>query len=64
MRLFVLGVLQHVLAWALHKKEVTVPARCEAKNVGKRKAPAGASLSKRTRALIIDNWCAVCPAAM
>ena len=45
---------KHCLAWALHKKECTVPTRFSTATVGKRKAPAGASLTKRTKALMMD----------
>ena len=47
-------VCKHCLAFALFKKETTVPLRFSTDTVGKRKAPAGASLSKRTRCLVID----------
>ena len=47
-------VCKHCLAFALFKKETAVPLRFSTDTVGKRKAPAGASLSKRTRCLVID----------
>ena len=48
-------VCKHCLAYSLHKKEITVPKRFSLQTAGKRKAPAGASLSKRSKALIVDN---------
>ena len=45
---------KHAIAFGLFKKEVTVPARFSTETVGKRKAPAGASLSKRSKCLVID----------
>ena len=48
-------VCKHVLAVALHFKQTTVPTRFSCQYVGKRKAPAGASCSRRSRALEIDD---------
>ena len=45
---------KHCLALGLFKKEIKVPDRFSTETVGKRKAPAGASLSKRSHCLKID----------
>ena len=45
---------KHVICCALVKKETKVPIRFSTVTVGKRKAPAGASLSKRSRCLVVD----------
>ena len=45
---------KHCLAWGLHKKQCQVPDRFSTVTVGKRKAPAGASLTKRSKALVMD----------
>ena len=45
---------KHCLAVGLWKKEITVPTRFSTTTVGKRKAPAGASLMKRTKCMVID----------
>ena len=45
---------KHALAYALFKKESKVPTCFSTATAGKRKAPAGASLSKRSRCLMID----------
>ena len=44
-------VCKHVLCAGLHNSLVTVPARFNAEHVGKRKAPAGAKISKRAHCL-------------
>ena len=46
---------KHVLFVAMHEKQVEVPTKFNTEFVGKRKAPAGASLSKRGKCLSIDN---------
>ena len=46
---------KHAIAAGLHFKTVKVPLRFDARSVGKRKAPAGASLTKRSRCLTIDD---------
>ena len=46
---------KHVLAVAVHNKQVVVPTVFNSDFVGKRKAPAGASLSKRGKCLKIDD---------
>ena len=48
-------VCKHSVALGMIKKGIKVPTRFSAKPMGKRKAPAGASLRKRSRALEIDN---------
>ena len=48
-------VCKHQLAWALHTKECKIPAKYDMRTCGKRKATAGASLSKRGRCLQIDD---------
>ena len=48
-------VCKHVIAFGLHQKTITVPLRFSSVAIGKRKAKAGASLSKRSRCLQIDN---------
>lgn len=45
----------HSIAWGLHLKMIKVPLRFDASNVGKRKAPAGASITKRSRCLQVDE---------
>ena len=45
---------KHSLLVGLWQKKVCVPVRFSTATVGKRKAPAGAKLSKRSRALVID----------
>ena len=45
---------KHCIAMGLHLKKVKVPDRFSMQVVGKRKAPAGASLSKRSRCLEVD----------
>ena len=47
-------VCKHALAVGLVKQEITVPTRFSTNTVGKRKAPAGASLTKRSKCLVID----------
>ena len=49
------GACKHVLGFALHKKQIKVPTRFSTAVCGKRKATAGASLSKRGHCLEIDN---------
>lgn len=46
---------KHSIALGLHFGEIKVPTKCSVKTVGKRKAPGGASLRKRSRALEVDN---------
>ena len=46
---------KHAIAWGLYTKAITVPLKFDATNVGKRKAPAGASLTKRSRCLEVDD---------
>ena len=45
---------KHSVALALHLNKIKVPVRYSTQVVGKRKAPAGASLSRRGHCLIID----------
>ena len=49
-------VVKHVLAWGLFRNPeiVKVPVRFSMETVGKRKAPAGASLTKRSKCLVVD----------
>jgi hypothetical protein len=47
-------VCKHSLAWGIKFADVKVPLRFSTVHVGKRKAPAGASLSKRSKCLVID----------
>ena len=46
---------KHTVAFGLHNKCVKVPLRYDTTTVGKRKAPAGASLTKRGRCMAIDD---------
>ena len=46
---------KHSLAAGIHFRVTTVPLRFNANHVGKRKAPAGASLTKRSRCLEVDD---------
>ena len=46
---------KHTIAFGLHNKCVKVPLRYDTTTVGKRKAPAGASLTKRGRCMAIDD---------
>ena len=46
---------KHALAAGVHFGQVQVPLQFNTEPVGKRKAPAGASLTKRSRALSIDE---------
>ena len=48
-------VCKHSIAYGLHTKMCKVPLRFDETNVGKRKAPAGASLTKRSRCLQVDD---------
>ena len=48
-------VCKHCIAFGLHTKMFKVPLRFDESNVGKRKAPAGASLTKRSRCLQVDD---------
>ena len=48
-------VCKHSLALGIFKDKVKVPVRFNCEPCGKRKAPAGASLRKRARALEIDK---------
>ena len=48
-------VCKHVIAYALHKKEINLPLHFNMGVVGKRKAPAGARSTKRSGALTIDD---------
>ena len=45
---------KHSVALALHLNKIKVPVRFSTQVVGKRKAPAGASLSRRGHCLVID----------
>lgn len=45
---------KHCITWGLHTKEIVIPTRFNTKSVGKRKAPAGATLNKRSRCMEID----------
>ena len=47
-------VCKHSLALGLINKKTKVPTRFSTQTLGKRKAPAGATLRKRTHALEID----------
>ena len=48
-------VCKHAIGYGLFKKQVSVPLRFSVATCGKRKVPAGASLSKRTKCLEIDE---------
>ena len=47
-------VCKHSLCVGLWQSKVEVPLRFSTETVAKRKAPAGASLSKRSRCMVID----------
>ena len=47
-------VCKHVIALGLHRGEIAVPVRFSTTTIGTRKAPAGASLKKRAKALVVD----------
>ena len=49
------AVCKHCVGYGLFTKRVKVPLRFSATVAGKRKAPAGATLSKRSKALEIDG---------
>ena len=46
---------KHSIAAGLHFETIRVPLKFDQTNVGKRKAPAGASLTKRSRCLQVDD---------
>ena len=47
-------VCKHVLAMGIYEGTFEMPTRFSTQPVGQRKAPAGATLSKRTHCMIID----------
>jgi hypothetical protein len=48
------NICKHVLSVGLWKGKATVPTRFSTVTVGKRKAPAGARLNKRSKCMVID----------